>query len=404
MKNNTELDTNTLISRIEDAINQLKSNDFTLYFFVVDSKNVPNGSMYYTYQLAKTLHDKGYNVKMLYQLENEYTASEIYNLEKKEQPLDPRRMFGGVSEWLGQEYADLPHQNIVETEWSLRPSDFLFIPEALSNFMFQTYRQHVPCKRYVIQHNFNNITDFIPLGVEWKHYGITDVITNSESQAELTKSVFPYVKATVLPPYLSPIFKKPIEGKKLIVNVISKKQSDVNRVIKQFYWKYPMYKFVSFRDVRGYSMNQLAEILQESPITVWMDEGTSFGYSALAAMRCGNLVIGKVPDTLPDWMKNDNSLYNNGIWVYDINKIPDFVSVAISAFLRGEDEQFCNDDVELTNAKYNLADWNIAVEEFAKNAIEERMKSFIEAKNAFIQQIEKNQETDNKTQTKEELK
>lgn len=399
--NNTEIDTSAIVSRIDDAINQLKDNKFTMYFFVVDSKNTPNGSMHYTYYLAKTLHDKGYNVKMLYQLENEYTASEIYNLNKKEQPLDPRRMFGGVEEWLGKEYAELPHQNISNTEWSLRPSDFLFIPEALSNFMFQTYKQHVPCKRYVIQHNFNNITEFTPLGVEWKHYGITDFITTSKIQAHLTNEAFPYARPHILPPCISPIFKKGVEGKKLIVNVIAKRQSDINRIVKQFYWKYPMYKFVSFRDVRGYSMTKLAEVLQESPITVWVDEYTPFGYSALAAMRCGSLVIGKVPETIPDWMKDSESLYNNGVWVYDINKIPELVSVAVSAFLRGDDEQFTNDDVEMTNTKYTLSEWNENVQSFAENAIKERIDSFTGTKNVLLEQIKKTQE--DKIQDKEEL-
>ena len=33
------------LERVEKAINDIKNNDFTLYFFVVDSKNVPNGSI-----------------------------------------------------------------------------------------------------------------------------------------------------------------------------------------------------------------------------------------------------------------------------------------------------------------------------------------------------------------------
>ena len=60
------------LERIDEAISKLEINDFCFYFFVVDCKNVPNGSIQYIYQLAKTLNDKNYKVKMLYQLENEY--------------------------------------------------------------------------------------------------------------------------------------------------------------------------------------------------------------------------------------------------------------------------------------------------------------------------------------------
>ena len=115
------------LERVEKAIKDIKDNNFTLYFFVVDSKNVPNGSISYIYQLAKTLNDKGYNVKMLYQLENEYTEAELYKLKKKDEHIDSNRMFVGVKEWLGDEYADPPHMHLSLEEWRLSPSDILFI-------------------------------------------------------------------------------------------------------------------------------------------------------------------------------------------------------------------------------------------------------------------------------------
>ena len=64
------IDDKKALERLNEAINNLKTNNFTFYFFVVDCKNVPNGRMQYIYQLAKTLSDKNYKVKMLYQLEN----------------------------------------------------------------------------------------------------------------------------------------------------------------------------------------------------------------------------------------------------------------------------------------------------------------------------------------------
>ena len=75
---------NKALERIEETIKNLKKKNFTFYFFVVDCKNVPNGSIQYIYQLAKTLYDKKYNVKMLYQLENEYSKEELLELQRKE--------------------------------------------------------------------------------------------------------------------------------------------------------------------------------------------------------------------------------------------------------------------------------------------------------------------------------
>ena len=115
------------IEHIEEAIKRLKNNDFTLYFFVVDSKNVPNGRMQYIYQIAKVLSDKNYKVKMLYQLENEYTEEELSELKRKEKPIDENRTFIGVGEWLGEEYMKIEHLNISKKEWNQQESLLTFL-------------------------------------------------------------------------------------------------------------------------------------------------------------------------------------------------------------------------------------------------------------------------------------
>ena len=272
---------NKALERIEETIKNLKENNFTFYFFVVDCKNVPNGNMQYIYQLAKTLYDKKYNVKMLYQLENEYSKEELLELQRKEKEINYNRVFTGVGEWLGDEYMKLEHLNISKHEWKVGPCDFLFIPEVFSSLMKQTYQYKAPCKRIVVLHNFDYITEFIPYNDEWGTYGIRDVVTTTEQQKQQISSVFPYVKCQIIPPFIDECFRKPVKPKKLVVNIISKRTEDVTRIMKQFYWKYPMYKFISFRDLRGYPKNTFADFLQESAITIWVDNETPFGYSAI---------------------------------------------------------------------------------------------------------------------------
>ena len=57
---------NKALERIEETIKNLKGNNFTFYFFIVDCKNVPNGSIQYFYFFALKICDKKYNVFMLY--------------------------------------------------------------------------------------------------------------------------------------------------------------------------------------------------------------------------------------------------------------------------------------------------------------------------------------------------
>ncbi len=383
--NNSKKQNDVALERVKQSIKDLKENKFTFYFFVVDCKNVPNGNIAYIYEMAKTLKDKGYNVKMLYQLEDEYTEAEIYKLKKKDEQIDMRRVFVGVKEWLGNEYASLPHMNISTEEWTVSPSDFLFIPEVFSSLMFETYKHKIPCKRYVILQNYDYVTEFIPLGVEWKNYGIYDAITTSEKQSEMIKNVFPYMKTNVLSPHISEEFRKPIMPKKLVVNIVSKEQKDINRIIKPFYWKYPMYKFISFRDIRNFPREKYAELLKEGIITVWVDKETPFGYSALEAMRCDNIVIGKIPETVPEWMEDNEGIINNGLWVYNINDIPDVLAKAIASWMQNSVPSQLIDDMTNTNKRYTLDEWNKNIDKVFNNIIDEQMNTFIEVQQTIEQ-------------------
>lgn len=371
------------IERIDEAISKLENNDFCFYFFVVDCKNVPNGSIQYIYQLAKTLSDKNYKVKMLYQLENEYSTEEIAEINRKEKPIDDRRVFTGVGEWLGEEYMQLEHLNISKQEWTVSPSDFLFIPEVFSSLMKQTYQYKAPCKRIVLLHNYDYITEFIPFNDEWGTYGIHDVIANTKAQGDLITSVFPYVNVKVLNPYISNVFRKPIKPKKLIVNIISKKTEDVNKIMKQFYWKYPMYKFVSFRDLRGYPKEKFAEYLQESAITLWVDNETPFGYSAVEAIRTGNIVIGKVPEHMPEWMGDESGLLNNGVWTYDINTIPDILSRVLGSWMQDKVPSVLYENMEKLNNIYTFEDYQNNVNEIISDYINDRINELKEIKVAI---------------------
>ena len=368
------------LERIDEAISKLEINDFCFYFFVVDCKNVPNGSIQYIYQLAKTLNDKNYKVKMLYQLENEYDNEELEELKRKEKPIDERRVFTGVGEWLGEEYMQLKHLNISKQEWTVSPSDFLFIPEVFSSLMKQTYQYKAPCKRIVLLHNYDYITEFIPFSDEWGTYGIHDVIANTKAQGDLISSVFPYVNVKILNPYISNIFRKPIKPKKLIVNIISKKTEDVNKIMKQFYWKYPMYKFISFRDLRGYPKETFAEFLQESAITVWIDNETPFGYSAIEAIKTGNIVIGKVPEHMPEWMGDENGLFNNGVWTYDLNTIPDILSRVLGSWMQDRIPETLCENMDNVDNLYTFEGYQNNVNEIINGYINDRINELKEIK------------------------
>lgn len=381
-----------VINRIQNEIDKLNNKDFTLFFFTIDSKNVPTGSLVYTYEMALALKKLGYKVKMLYQLDNEYTEREIKKRQSKGtyNKMD-EQIFCGVSEWMGTEYGELEHVNISkEGAWSVAPSDFLFIPEVFSSLMSQTFIHKIPCQRYVLLQNFDYVTDFIPFGTQWINFGIRDCVATTELQANLIKDVMPYVRTTVINPYIPEYFRKPIQPKNLIVNVISKKQSDVNKLMKTFYWKYPMYKFISFKDLRGMNREHYAEQLKEGAITIWIDENTSFGYGALEAMRCGNIVIGKFPENVQEWMVDeDGELLDNVIWFDNMTQLPEVLSKVIGSWMQDEIPSELIESMERTNQLYKKSEYDKNISNFINDIVTKRIQELTIFKNNAVNNEEK---------------
>lgn len=370
--------TKEIVQRIETEIGKLKDKSFKVLFYVPDAKNNTTGYISYIYQMALTLQQLGYNVKMLYQLDNEYTAEELKKLNLENQPIDDNRVFVGVTESLGEKYAALEHANIQNEELEVSPSDFLIIPEVYSSVMNQTKK--LSCKRIVLTQNYNYLTDFIQVGVSWANFGITDTITSCLNQAELVNSVFPYVKTKVLTPYIPSYFYEGNEPKKLIVNIITKSQKDANKIIKPFYWKYPMYKWVSFRDLRSYPREMFADYLREGAITIWVDSDTQFGYAPLEAIKSGNIVIGKIPELIPEWMLSEDKtqLLDNGIWFNDINSVHKIIADVIRTWINDDIPSEITDAMKETAKKYSFDEYKVNLDNLINSYINERVKEFEE--------------------------
>ena len=278
-----------VIDNIQKEISKIDKKENKLYFFVIDTKGAPSGSLEYIYNLALIAKEEGFDVSML------HTEDE----------------FEGVESWLGKEYADLPHYNVNKGEIGTSPSDVLFIPEIYSQVMNQT--KNLPCKRVAILQNYDFVVEQMPYAAQWGDFGIMEGITNSDYQAAELNEVFPYVKLTKVTPYLSKIFGSTIEPKKMVINVIAKDQSDIKKVVKPFYWKYPHLRWVSFKDLRNMPKKEFAQALREGAITIVVDEDASFMYSALEAMKSGSITMVKVPRTEVEWASGEE-LPNCCVW------------------------------------------------------------------------------------------
>jgi hypothetical protein len=285
-----------VIENINKEIAKIDKKKNRVFFFVIDTKGVPSGSLEYIYNLALIAKEDGYDVSML------HTEEE----------------FVGVGAWLGEEYTNLPHYNVNKGEVGTSPSDVLFIPEIYSQVMNQT--KNLPCKRVVILQNYDYVVEQMPYAAQWGDFGIMEGITNSNYQAAELTEAFPYVKLTKVNPYISKIFGNTITPKKMVINVIAKDQSDIKRIVKPFYWKYPYFKWVSFKELRNLSKEDFAAALREGAITIVVDDSASVMYSALEAMKSGSITMVKVPNTSLDWADGEE-LPNCCVWFNDYDTL-----------------------------------------------------------------------------------
>lgn len=377
-----------VLKRVEDEIAKIVDKKSSIYFFVSDCKNTPNSQMLYIYQMALTMKELGYNVCMLYQINNEYSKHELKKLRSSGKMVDETRVFEGVDKWLGEKYSTLVHLNIASGVWRVSPSDVLFIPEVFSSLMKETYDKGLPCKRVVILQNFKYVTEFIPYGDQWMNYGITEAVVSNENQAKLIKSVFPYVNTTVISPYIQEVMRKPVTAKKLIVNIAATTSSDIEHIIKTFYWKYPTMQFVTFRSLRNLPVDEYAKMLKDGCITIWHDPYTPWGRSALDAIKCGNIVIGKVPEVLPEWMVDENgNALDNAVWYNSIDDIADILATVIGSWMRDEIPEKLMDGISETAKKYTYGEWKENVEKYINGIMESRKTEFTAFKNKIEAEI-----------------
>ena len=303
------------LEKVREEIRKIDKKENNVFFFVLDTKGVASGSLEYIYKLASIAKNDGFKVGMLYQL------------EKGDE-------FVGVKDWLGEEYASLPHYNVSKDDVEITPSDIVFIPEIFSNVMNQTKK--LPCKRVAILQNYDYMLEQMPFAAQWGDFGIMDCLTNTKYNSNLIKDIFPYIRTYTVTPYIDKVFSNSIEPKKMVINIVVKDQSDINKIIKPFYWKYPTFKWVSFRDLRGFSKEGFANALREAAATIWVDTDTSFGYSPIEAMKSGSIVIAKIPNTPLEWVDDENdsnTLRNCCVWFDNYNEVHRQIASVVRSFI-----------------------------------------------------------------------
>jgi hypothetical protein len=285
------------ILKVEKSIENLKNKKSKIYLLVQDTKGNAKASIAYIYRLGMALINNGFNPIILH--------------EKSE--------YIGVSEWLGEEYSILPHQSIEGQNLEVSPEDFIVLPELYGFVMSQISK--LPCGKIVLCQAYDHMLETLQPGETWNQFGFLKCITTSEHQKEFIENVFRNISYDILPPYISEDFKKQSLPPKPIIAIHSRDQRDSVNIIKAFYIKFPQYRWITFRDMRGLTEKEFANALTDCFLSVWIDETSSYGTFPLESMKVGVPVLGLVPNLLPSWMNEDN-----GLWINNQIQLVDFIA------------------------------------------------------------------------------
>jgi len=313
------------IEKIERSVENLKNKNVRIYFLVQDTKGNPKASVKYIYDTALILKNNGYNSIIIHE-SNDYK---------------------GVGEWLDERYQEIPHQSIEGQNLAISPEDFIVIPEIYGHVMEQL--KNFPCGKIVLCQAYDHMLETLAPGVSWAQYGFLKVITTSENQKKYLSNIMRGCSFDIITPKIDDSFSKKEKPSKPIISIHTREPRETAKIIKTFYLKYPQYRWITFRDMRGIKLEDFAKFLKESYVSVWVDLESGFGTFPLESMACGTPVIGKVPSLKPEWMDE-----NNGVWTYEFNEIVDIIANFTQNWLEDNISESLYDNMKTTSDIYSV--------------------------------------------------
>lgn len=336
------------IDNLQTSLSNLKSKDFTFYFFIVEEQYI-NAGVIEVYNQANVLRKLGYNVVML--TDEEYKTPLF--LEDELQTLPTRKSSENIT---------------------IKPEDFLIIPEIFTNVLEQTRQYN--CNKILLLQSYSNALRGLLPGYSWlRDYNITQIITTNDNLVKFINNFmgqgFDIQKYTIgIPDY----FKKPTLPKELTINYLARNIQEMDMVIKLFYAKFPEYKFITFEDLRTNSKrSEFADKLNKSIGTIFIDRISSFGTLPLEAMKSHNFICGLVPDMQPEYLD-----VKNGLWTSDIFDLPELIGSLISSFIQDSIPQEFYDKMDETVAKYSPEISENSIKNAYTHFIDKRINNFEE--------------------------
>lgn len=300
-------DKQTSIDFLESALSRLEKKESAIYFLVYDTKGNARAAIKHIYDMALVLKENGYNAKILVE-DKAYT---------------------GINSWLGDGYDILPIVSIKEDSVELNVDNIIVIPEAYSNVLPQF--SNIKCGKILLMQQKEYMFETLPIGSRWSNFGFDKCITTTDKAKKYILDYFPETLVYTISPYIGDNFSPSEMPKKPYIAISCRDRLQHRKLISEFYLKFPQLRWITFRDMIQMSYIEFSDALKECMVSVWLDDESTFGTFPLESMKCNVPVVGKIPDTEPDWLSE------NGFWTYDGSKIVEILGTFVLAWIEGAD-------------------------------------------------------------------
>ncbi len=171
------------------------------------------------------------------------------------------------------------------------PEDVIVIPEGFSDIMKQF--EPLPNRKVVIAVSFAYIFESMPLGENWKDYGIDWVITNSASIADFVKWSMGIENVDIIGTSIDhELFGYDPDIKKLQIAYIKRKDTISPMVEKILKSADASFGQLDFIPIENLNIADYAQVLKESEVFLTTSTSEGFPRSVLEATACGCLCIG----------------------------------------------------------------------------------------------------------------
>lgn len=373
------------LGQVKTVLENLENKNFNLYFFTLDTKGNPTAGIANIYEHVKLLNELGYNAAILH--------------EKNDYKIKGDEEGNGVADWLGDEYASIPHISIESQTLNVTPADFIIIPEIFSNIMDQV--KGFPCKKVVFSQSYDYLLELLPIGKRWNtDYGFNDVITTSTKQAIYLSNLFPSLNTHVVPVSIPSYFKDSDKPKMPIVALHTRNQGDAAKIAKSFYLQYPIYKWVTFKELRGLSRQNFATELGKACLAVWIDDAAGFGTFPLEAIESNTPVIGKMPNLIPEWMETvdeegNTTIKNNGVWTNTTLNIPELIATYIKVWLEDSVPTDLVEGIKNSQGQYTTEKQKETIKDVYHGLVENRKAEITNLQDGLLGQLESLKEQTN---------